>query len=100
MRTRQEYDTAIDAVRAVSNAWDLIRSLLVAVPRDEFEAEIASLATRIPRIHSPADPASQISEVFSAAFGPERFTLAACTDVGVLLYERLQKTGLLSTHDP
>lgn len=42
--------------------------LLVAggAPRDEFDAEIARLVTRVPHIHSADDAAREISEVFSS----------------------------------
>jgi Domain of unknown function (DUF1871) len=97
MRTRPEYDAAMDAVGAVINAWDPYSLLAGGAPSDEFEAKIATLVTRIPRLHSPADAARQISEVFSAAFELERFTIADCSDVGGQLYDRLRASGLLSS---
>jgi Domain of unknown function (DUF1871) len=97
VRTRSDYDAALHAVGAVINAWDPYSLAAGGAPRDEFEAEIARLVSRIPQIHSPADAAREISAVFSAAFEPEHFTVEACADVGAQLYERLQNAGLLST---
>ena len=97
MKARSDYDAAIETVGSVINAWDPYSLLTGGAPRDEFEAEVSQLVTRIPRIHSPSDAAREISAVFSAAFEPQHFTVEACADVGTQLYQRLQNAGLLST---
>ena len=97
MKTRTDYDDAVATVGSVIRAWDPYSLLASGAPADEFDAEITRLVPRIRHIHSPADAATEISSVFSAAFEPEYFTPQACAEVGTRLFERLQEAGLLST---
>jgi len=97
MKTRVDYDTALKVVGLVIDAWDPYGLLKGGAPSDEFHSEIESLVTRIRRIRSPEDAAKETSTIFSAAFEPQYFTLAACTKVGTKLYDRLKEADLLST---
>jgi hypothetical protein len=99
MRARSQYDAATSVVASVINAWDPYSLLGGGAPRNEFDAEITRLVASIPRIHSAVDAANKIAEIFSAAFEPAYFTPAACADVGVQLFDRLQQAGLLSPRE-
>ena len=73
-------------------------SLFVAFercPKDEFDGEIASVVTQIPRIRSTNDAIGAISRVFSAAFAPDGFTERDCTAVGMKLFAALSTQGLV-----
>jgi uncharacterized protein DUF1871 len=98
MKTRSDYDAAIDLVASVINAWDPYSLIQGGSPPDEFEAEIATLVPRIKHIHSPDDAAREIATIFAAAFEPH-FTPEVCAKVGAQLYSRLQEAGLLATLD-
>ena len=79
------------------DGWDPYRLLKGGAPDDEFQSEILTLVGRVPDIRSPSDAAREISSVFSRAFEPQYFTPEACSDVGALLYSRLQDAGLLAS---
>ena len=98
MKTRSDYDAALDVVASVINAWDPYSLLEGGSPPDEFDAEIAALVRRIRHIHSEGDAAREIAAVFATAFDPT-FTPEACAKVGAQLYSRLQETDLLTTSD-
>lgn len=97
MKTRADYDTALKVVGSVIDAWDPYCLLEGGAPSDEFHSEIESLVTRIRRIRSPEDAAKEISTIFSDAFEPQYFSVAACSEVGTQLYNRLKEADLLST---
>jgi Domain of unknown function (DUF1871) len=97
MKTRADYDTAIDIVGAVIKDWDPYSLLATGAPTDEFDMEIERLVTRIPHIHSSADAAREIAAVFSHYFEAEDFPVEACTDVGAELFHQLEGAQLLST---
>ncbi|MFL6519519.1 MAG: hypothetical protein ACJ8NS_04805 [Chthoniobacterales bacterium] len=96
MKTRADYDSAIDVVGAVINAWDPGSLLASGAPRDEFDMEIARLVTRIRDIRSAADASREVAAVFSHYFGPEEFSVDSCSEVGARLFDELQKAHLLS----
>jgi hypothetical protein len=98
MKTRSDYDAALDVVASVINAWDPYRLIGGGGPSDEFEAEIAALVPRIRHIHSEEDAAREIATVFARAFD-STFTPEACAKVGAQLYSRLQEASLLATSD-
>jgi hypothetical protein len=89
------YKRALDVVRSVINKWDPYSLLASGCPNDEFDAEIASLVTQIPRIHSPSDAIQAISRVFSAAFGPDGVTERDFAAVGTRLFAALCTHGLI-----
>jgi hypothetical protein len=97
MTTRADYDSAIDIVGAVINAWDPGALLASGAPRDEFDMEIARLVTRIPHICSSAEASREVAAVFSHYFGPEQFSVDSCSEVGARLFDALQNAQLLST---
>ena len=98
MKTRSDYDAALDLVASVINAWDPYALLEEGSPRNEFEAEIAALVPRIRHIHSEEEAAREIAAVFAKAFDPT-FTPEACAMVGAQLYSRLREASLLATPD-
>ncbi len=98
MKTRSDYDDALNVVASVINAWDPYSLIEGGSPLDEFEAEIAALVPRIRHIHSEGDAAREIATVFATAFDPT-FTPEACAKVGEQLYSRLRQADLLATSD-
>lgn len=97
MKTRADYDTAVDTVGFAIKRWDPYSLLAGGAPPDEFDAEIAQLVTRVRYIHSASDAAREIAAVFAAAFEPEYFTPELCAEVGAELFDRLEAAQLLST---
>ena len=97
MKTRADYDSAIDIVGAVINAWDPYSLLAGGAPLDEFNREVARLVTRIPHIRSAADASREVAAVFSHYFSPEEFSVDSCSEVGTRLFDELQKAQLLPT---
>jgi hypothetical protein len=95
MQNRAEYDRAFAVVRGVIHDWDPYSLIRGGAPADEWDSEIASLVDQIPRIHSPDDAIDAVSRVFSAAFEPEGFAPADCTDIGHRLYSALTASGVL-----
>ena len=75
--------------------WDPYAMLASGCPKDEFDGEIASLVTQIPRIRSSRDAADAISRVFSAAFGREAFMPKDCAAAGNNLFAALCTHGLV-----
>jgi len=98
MKTRSDYDAALDIVASVINAWDPYSLLEGGSPSDEFEAEIAALVPRIRHIHSEGDASREIATVFAKAFDTT-FTPGTCAKVGAQLYSRLQEASLLAASD-
>lgn len=90
LRTREDYDRAFTAVRAVIHAWDPHDLIHMGAPADEWDDEIARLVTRIPTIESADEAARAVSEVFSEAFTPAKFTPSHCAEVGERLYEAVR----------
>jgi hypothetical protein len=95
MKTRAEYEKALAVIKSVVHDWDPYRLLETGAPEDEFDGEIAGLATYIPRMRSPMDAAAAVSSVFSSAFEPHLFTPQDCSEVGAKLYARLLAAGFL-----
>ncbi|MBW4578520.1 MAG: DUF1871 family protein [Tildeniella nuda ZEHNDER 1965/U140] len=95
MNTKRDYDLALGTVRATIQEWDPYGLLKTGAPPDEFDSEIASIASQIPRIQSSHDATLVISSVFSSNFEPHLFTPESCSDVGEKLYQVLEAQGLL-----
>ena len=95
MKTRSDYDAALNVVASVINAWDPYSLIEGGSPSDEFEAEVAELVPRIRQIHSEADAAREIASAFANAFDSS-FTPEACASVGAQLYSRLREADLLA----
>ena len=96
MRTRADYERAIEAVREVIRRWDPYGLLGSGCPPDEFDREIAAVVAQAPRIRSRADATQALSRVFSSAFDPERFWLEDCATAGAELFEVLSAHHLLT----
>ncbi len=95
MQTRDDYDLALQVVGSVIRAWDPYCLLAEGAPDDEFDDQIAKIATYIPHIASPFDAAKAISVVFSAGFGADSFSPEDCADPGTKLFAKLSAAGLV-----
>ena len=95
MRTRQEYDRAFAILRDAIGRWDPYALMANGSPPDEFDGPIAAILPILRNARNPADVAAAISSVFSRAFEEKGFEPAACADVGVDVFARLQSEGLL-----
>ena len=95
MKTTAEYKLALQVVGTVIREWDPYSLLKAGCPNDEFDAEIASVVSQVPRIKSAQDAAQALSRVFSSAFEPEDFKPQDCRDAGTKLFEALSTHGLL-----
>ena len=95
MRTRKDYELALDVIGAVVRSWDPYVLLSEGAPESEFDGEIARLATRVPHIHSAAHATLAVADVFAEAF-ESSFTPAACSEVGAQLFGELSRAGLVS----
>ncbi|WP_084087765.1 DUF1871 family protein [Aerolutibacter daejeonensis] len=96
MRTRKDYELALGVVGEAVRSWDPYALLSDGAPASEFEAEIATLAARVPHIHDATDAAQTVSDVFAEAFDSSLFTPAACAEVGAQLFLGLSRAGLVS----
>ena len=96
MKTREDYDRALDVIGSVIKTWDPYLLLADGEPRDEFDMEIARLVTRIRHIHSAGDAAREVSAVFGDCFSSEEFPVQSCADVGAKLFHALASAHLLS----
>jgi hypothetical protein len=95
VRTTAEYNKALEIATAVINKWDAYGLIAGGAAADEFESQISTIVTQIPRMRSPEDAAQVISDAFSKAFDHELFTPRHCKEVGAELYEQLIRAGLL-----
>lgn len=95
MNTKHDYKLALDTVRAIIQEWDPYELLKTGAPSDEFDSEIASIASQIPQIQSSHDATQVMSRVFSSNFEPHLFKPESCSDVGEKLYQALETEGLL-----
>ena len=95
MRTKADYELALQVVGAVVREWDPYTLLASGCPADEFDSEIASMVSEIPRIKSEQNAALALSRVFASAFEAERFTPDKCREAGVKLFAALLANGLV-----
>lgn len=95
LRSRADYDGVRAIVRRVLAAWDPYGLLSGGAPPDEFDAEVALVTARVPKIVSPESAAAHLSGVFSQQFEAERFGIDACREAGRDLYEQLRTAGYL-----
>jgi hypothetical protein len=93
---KQQYRELLALVTRVIAEWDPYALLAGGAPRDEFDAEIASVVTQVQRIKSAADAAHVVSRVFSSSFEPDLFTPEACAQVGKRLFAELQARGFVA----
>lgn len=95
MKTKRDYTLALDTIREVIHQWDAYGLLQTGAPLDEFDGEIASIATQLSRIHSSKDASHTLSRVFSSSFEPHLFKPEYCLEAGEQLYQALLERGLL-----
>ena len=96
MKNREDYDKAIEIIGAVIRAWDPYGLIANGSPIDEFDAEIAMLTTKVPRIRSIDDAAQAVSIVFSEQFEPEKFSPADCFEPGQEIFIALKQAKLIA----
>ena len=96
MQARDNYKQALAVVASVIRQWDPYSLLEGGASADEFDAEIAKVAARVPYMRSGQEAAQVLSEVFSEAFEPHLFTPEACEAPGSSLFTRLAENGLAS----
>ncbi len=89
MPTQSQIDLAILICRNVINTWDPYDLIAGGVPNDEFGFEIAAIVGQLDRIKSRNDTVHVLSRVFSSAFEPELFDADSCSDVGIILFDKL-----------
>jgi hypothetical protein len=87
---KKQHRELLALVTRVIAEWDPYALLAGGAPRDEFDAEIASVVTQVPRIKSATDAADIVSRVFSSSFEPDLFTPEACAQVGKRLFAELR----------
>ncbi len=95
MKKKADYKLALQVVGAVVREWDPYSLLASGCPADEFDSEIASMVSQIPRIKSEQDAALALSRVFTSAFEEERFTREKCQEAGAKLFAALLANGLV-----
>ena len=96
MKTKADYKRALQVVGAVVREWDPYSLLAGGCPADEFDSEIASVVSQVPRIKSEKDATLALSRVFSSAFEAEQFSPANCAAAGTKLFAALSANGLVS----
>jgi hypothetical protein len=87
----------VKLVSEIINAWDPYSLLAGGAPADEFKSQITQIASRTHEIHTVADTARLISDVFSRSFDANDFSMDACRDVAEALHAALSQAGLLKT---
>jgi hypothetical protein len=95
MKSKADYKLALQVVGAVVREWDPYSLLASGCPANEFDSEIASVVSQIPRIKSEQDATLALSRVFASAFTAERFTPDECQVAGVKLFAALSANGLV-----
>ncbi|MFO0965377.1 MAG: DUF1871 family protein [Gemmataceae bacterium] len=97
MKTKAAYKRTHQIVTAIIRDWDPYSLLAGGAPADEFDAEIASVVTQVPRIKSEKDAALALSRVFSSAFEPTEFTPERCAAPGTKLFAALAASDLIDS---
>jgi hypothetical protein len=95
VKSNRDYKLAVDTIRVIIHEWDPYGLIRGGAPQDEFDREIASVASQLSRIQSSKDAAYVVSRVFSSNFEPHLFKPEACADVGEKLFKALKDRGLL-----
>ena len=93
---KAQYRELLSLVAGVIAEWDPYALLATGSPRDEFDAEIASVVKQASRIRSATDAAHVISRVFASSFEPDRFTPESCAQVGKRLFAELEARGFVA----
>ena len=95
MKTKADYNIAVQVVTSVIHQWDPYSLIAGGGPADEFDSEIASVVSQIPRIKSERDATLALSRVFSSAFEADGFGPDACAAAGTQLFAALTSKGLV-----
>ena len=95
MKTKEEYEQALQIVSEVVSDWDPYALLSGEAPPNEFDDEIARIVAGLPRMHNEQDAASVVSRIFSSAFGANDFSQDSCSEVGRKLFLRLEECKLV-----
>ena len=85
-----------DIVARVIAEWDPYSLLAEVAPHNEFDAQVASVVSQIPRITSATDATHVVSRTFSSSFEPDVFTPEVCAKVGKRLFAELEAHGFLA----
>jgi hypothetical protein len=83
------YKRAMQVVGSVEREWDPYSLIADGAPADEFDSEIAGIVAQIPQIKTERDAVLVLSQVFSSAFEPGRFTPEERTEPGKRLFGAL-----------
>ncbi len=89
MNDRRDYEKAIEIIGEVIRAWDPYCLIAEGVPTDEFDEQIATITARARGFRSATDAAHAISAVFSASFGPEKFSMLDCNGPASRIFTQL-----------
>jgi Domain of unknown function (DUF1871) len=89
------YNLAFETIRVIVHEWDPYGLIKGGAPPDEFDREIASIVSQIPRMQSSNDAVEVVSRVFSSSFEPHLFRPEHCRQVGEKLHQALEAKGLL-----
>jgi hypothetical protein len=95
VKDRREYQKAIEIIGGVIRTWDPYCLIGEGAPIDEFDAEIAKIAVRIPEFRAAGDVAKAISEIFSRSFAPDTFSVGDCTGPAEEIFTGLGRAKLL-----
>ena len=95
LKTTADYVRACQVTQGVIDRWDPYSLLASGAPPYEFEPAAASVVRHIPRMHSAADAAEALAEVFSERFEPEYFQRDHCLEVGRELFDALTTAGII-----
>ena len=90
------YRELLDLISRVIADWDPHALRAAGAPRDEFDAEVARIATAVSRVQSAEEAANVVSRVFSSSFTPQSCTPEACARVGQTLFTELQAHGFVA----
>ena len=96
---KRTYQEIVAIITNVVNEWDPYGLISGGAPKDEFESEIAKIATKVLNIKSAASLAEVISSVFTVSFEPEPFSVEKCMPVASRLFAALKAHNLLE-HEP
>lgn len=99
-KLKHSYQEIIETVRSVINEWDPYDLIKGGAPDNEFVHEVALIAAKANEVKTPAELAEVISKIFSTSFGPEWFSVTACTPIAYRLFTELQTSVILEYKKP
>ena len=93
---RLRYEELLALISQVIAERDPHALLAAGAPRNEFDAEVARIATAVSRIQSADEAATVVSRVFSSSFSLRNFTPEACALLGQTLFTELRAHGFVA----